>query len=299
MTARTVTPRLVLRYKPDDHSSIYASYTKGYKAGILDVGGGTGDRVNPEDINAFEVGYKYDDRALSAAISAFYYDYKDLQVSLFVDRGTGPSAAIINAAKSQIYGLEGQFSYRFGDHFSVNAGAAWTHARYKDFDNAPIYYRCDTVGPLPLTPQAPQPGQPSFDPPPGVPVACGPGQSYAVIPTPLNNVTMQRTPEFTGNIGARYETPIGEAGTLTLSGNLYYTSKFFFGPSGIQFPQKGYENLSLRAQWTDPSDRFTLAVFGENVTNARYRTQVLYNTFGISSVWNKPASWGIEAGFKF
>lgn len=288
-----VTPRVVLRYKPDDRSSIYGSFSKGYKAGILDVGGSTGDRVNPENVSAFEVGYKYDDRRLSAAISAFYYDYNDLQVSLYVNRGGAPSAAIINAAKSRIYGVEGQLSYKFDDHFSLNAGAGWTHARYRDFDNAPIYYRCDTLGPLSIPPA------PVNALPPGAPITCGLGNAYAVVPTPLNNVPMQRTPEFTGNIGARYETPIGEAGTLTLSGNLYYTSKFFFGPSGVQFPQKGYENLTLRAQWTDPSDRFTLAVFGENVTNARYRTQVLYNTFGISSVWNKPASWGIEAGFKF
>ena len=33
------TPRAVLRYKPDNESSVYASFTKGYKAAIIDVGG--------------------------------------------------------------------------------------------------------------------------------------------------------------------------------------------------------------------------------------------------------------------
>ena len=109
---------------------------------------------------------------------------------------------------------------------------------------------------------------------------------------------MQRTPSFTGNIGARYNTGLG-GGKLALSGNLYYTSKFFFSPSGTQFPQDGYALLSLRAQWTDPSDHFSLAVFGDNVTSSRYRTQVQYNNFAIGSVWSAPAAWGVELGAKF
>ena len=38
-------------------------------------------------------------------------------------------------------GVDGQVSYRFGD-LSLNAGGAWTHARYVDFPQAPIYQRC-------------------------------------------------------------------------------------------------------------------------------------------------------------
>jgi iron complex outermembrane recepter protein len=63
------TPRFVLRYKPGEDSSIYASYTKGYKAGILNVGGLSQLPVKPENINAFEVGYKYDDRVFSVDLS--------------------------------------------------------------------------------------------------------------------------------------------------------------------------------------------------------------------------------------
>ena len=109
---------------------------------------------------------------------------------------------------------------------------------------------------------------------------------------------MQRTPEFTGNIGARYKTDLG-GGRLALSGNLFYSSSFFFGPSGVQFPQKGFETLSLRAEWTDPSDRFTIAAYGDNVTNNRYKTQVQYASFGIGSNWSKPTTFGIELGAKF
>lgn len=267
------TPRLVLRYEPSERSSIYASYTQGYKAGILDVGGATGNPVNPEKVDALEVGYKYGSRGLSFEMAAFYYDYKDLQVSLY--RGNPPSAQIVNAASSEIYGVEGQARYDVTDRFQVNLGAAWTHARYKSFENAPIYMRCPTAA------------------------GCGGGASFFIqTGTTLRDVTMQRTPEFTGNVGARYLVGLA-GGELTLSGNLYYTSKFYFGPSGIQFPQKGYEVLSLRAQWDDPSERYFIALWGDNVTDSRYITQVQFNNFGIGSTWSSPVTYGVEFGVKF
>ncbi len=266
-----ITPRVVLRYKPSDISSIYASFSKGYKAAIIDVGGSCQNPpalkcndVQPEKINSYEIGYKYDDRRISLELSGYYYDYKNLQVSLFL----AGRANVINAASSKIYGLDGQVRFQVSRAFDINAGASWTHARYDRFENAPIYRRAASG---------------LFEVPSGI---------------TLTDVTMQRTPEFTGNIGGRYRTPVA-GGELALSGNLYYTSKFFFGPSGVQFPQKGYETLALRAQWTDPTDRYAIAVWGDNVTNSRYLTAVQYGTLGIGANWSKPTTYGVEASVKF
>ena len=287
MKRDTVTPRFVIRYKPTEDSSIYASFTKGYKAGMFDLGGGSVLKVRPEKITAYEVGYKFDNRTISLDVSGFYYDYKDLQVSLFQQA----RALIINAASSEIYGVEAQMRFNVSDHFQLNAGGAWVHARYTDFPGAPIYTPCLTT-PDPFTAPpvtgATVPGQ-----------GCAlTGTSFPIIPTDLKNVTMQRTPEFTANLGARYRTEVAE-GQLMLSANLQYSSKVFFGPSGIQFPQKAYENLSLRAQWTDPSDRFTVALWGDNVTNNRHLTTAAYGNAGIGSNWNKPVTYGLELGVEF
>lgn len=265
------TPRAVLRYEPTPSSSVYLSYTQGYKAGILDVGGATGNPVNPEEIDAYEIGYKYDSPRLTFETAAFYYDYQDLQVSLF----TNAQAQIINAAQSEIYGLEAQVRWYATENLRLNAGLAWTHARYEQFDNAPIYMRCPD------------------------PAGCGAGTSFFIASgITLSDVEMQRAPEWTGNIGASYIHDLA-GGEMMYSGNLYYTSDFLFGPSGIQFPQDDYTVLSLRAAWTDPSERYTIAVFGENVTDERYVTQVQYNNFGIGSTWNDPATWGVELAVRY
>ncbi len=277
-----VTPRIVIRYKPSDASSIYASFTRGYKAALIDAGGtcqnvtniptptnptGAGrtcNDVQPEKIDAYEVGFKYGDRKLSFDLSAFYYDYKNLQVSLFL----AGQANIINAAQSEIYGLDGSIRYELFNGFQLSAGGSWTHARYKNFNIAPIYRPDATTG------------------------------LFTVALTPLDNVTMQRVPEFTGNVGARYKTELG-GGAFVLSGNLYYTSEVHFGPSGVQFPQKAYEVASARAQWTDPTDKFTFAVWGDNLTNTRYLTAVQYNTIGLGANWSSPTTYGLEVGIKF
>jgi iron complex outermembrane recepter protein len=276
------TPRFVIRYKPTDDSSVYASYTRGYKAGILNVGGLSQQPVEPENIDAFELGYKFDDRAFSVELASFYYNYKNLQVSSFQNG----AAQIRNAASSEIYGLEGQFHYRVSHAVTLNAGATYTHARYKSFPNAPYYSYCDpAAGPASLLYCVPQ----AFG---------GLGVGSLVQSTAdASGMHMQRAPDFTGNLGASYAVGVAD-GQLTLSGNLYYTSSFYFDASQ-QFLQKGYEVLSLRAQWVDPSQRFTLAVFGDNVTDQRYRTQVLFNTLGIGSVWNTPMTWGASVGVKF
>ena len=277
-----VTPRFVIRYKPSADSSIYASFTKGYKAGILNVGGTSQQAIKPETINAFEAGYKFNNRTFSIDLSGFYYDYKNLQVSSF----QSGAAQIRNAASSEIYGAEAQARYQVAQDFSVYGGVAWTHARYKSFPNAPFYSYCDPAAAL------------------GTALGCvpqalggfGPGAIIQAI-TDASRFKMQRAPEFTANLGASYGFGLAQ-GKATLSGNLYYTSSFYFDPSQ-QFRQEDYAQLTLRAQWVDPSNHYTIAVYGDNVTDKRYRTQVLFTTLGTGSVWNAPASYGVSVGAKF
>ncbi|KHK93177.1 TonB-dependent receptor [Novosphingobium malaysiense] len=297
------TPRAVIRYKPDDQSSIYASYTKGYKAEIIDVGGScenpTGNLftgpfecnpIKPEKIDAYEVGYKFDNRVVSLDLSAFYYDYRNLQVSLYLQGG---QASIINAAKAKIYGIDGQLSVRVTERLRVTAAGAWTHARYTEFNHAPVFTTCNPAAAgLTLADYAPT----------GV---CGNGAAFYLQgtaigqePVTLRHTRMQRAPDFTGNAGIHYTADAG-GGTLQLSGIAAYSSKVYFGPSGSQFYQKAYATLALRAQWTDETDRFTVAVFGDNVTDKRYKTTVQSGGNGVGANWNEPATYGIEFGYRY
>jgi outer membrane receptor protein involved in Fe transport len=124
---REPTGRLVLDWKPDlsftDETMMYGSFGRGYKAGGSNPPGfvytyysnpvqasGLGDisatrpkTFAPEFVNAFEVGTKntlFDGR-LSANLAAFYYNYKDYQISEIVDR-----SAFNRNFDAEIWGLE-------------------------------------------------------------------------------------------------------------------------------------------------------------------------------------------------
>jgi iron complex outermembrane receptor protein len=271
------TPRVVLRYKPTDTSSVYASYSRGYKAGILNVGALSQVPVNPEINDAYEVGYKFSERQFSFDLAGYYDNYKNLQVSSY----NNGALAVTNAASAEIYGVEGQVRYRVDSHLDFDAGAAWTHARYTSFKNAPAESYCD--------PTVVAPSNPMF---------CSQGAG-GITQTAINasGFHMQRSPDFTASLGANYRFEM-LGGDTTLSGNFYYTSKFYFDPTQ-QSSQDAYGLLSLHAEWVDPSRRYTVAVYGDNVTGQRYRTQVLPNTTGFASVWAAPATWGVSVGAKF
>ena len=289
------TPRAVLRYKLTDDSNVYASYTEGYKAAILDVGGSCQDafdnfkcnNVQPEDVHAYEVGYKFDDHRIANAVSAFLYNYKNLQVSEFL---AAAQAYIINAAQSRIYGLEDDFHFNLNEHFQVNAGFAWTHARYLQFgsvlpngtvDGAPIYATC-----------------PGFGPTSPCGLTFNGNYAYVTKNTILSDVHMQHSPDLTATLGPRVSTGQTAFGEFAFSSNLYYTSRIYFSPSGTQFQQPAYTSVAVRAQW-NPSKNYYAAVYGDNVFNSRYRNQVQYNGFGIGAGWSAPAIWGVEFGAKF
>lgn len=265
-----LTPRFVVRHALNDHSSVYASFTRGYKAAVLNVGGFVSDKIDPETITSYEVGYKYAARGLSLDLSAYHYDYKDLQVASY----DNTKSIITNAADSRVNGVEGQISYEFSSNFEMSAGAAYLDAEYEKFPTSPSFVQCLDFA------------------------ACGP--AYGLFPTAVTDASgfrMQRSPEFTGNLAARYSLDLAR-GRLSLSGTLSYTSKFFFDTSEQSF-QDGYELLSLRAEWTDPSDRYSVAVFGDNVTDSEYRTMVSPAQIAFQSAWGAPATVGVSLRGRF
>ncbi|NKF22444.1 TonB-dependent receptor [Solimonas marina] len=272
------TPRVVLRYKPGERSSVYASYTQGYKAGILNVGGYSLQPIKPEKNNAYEIGYKYEQRGLAVDLASFLYDYKDLQVSSF-QAGT---AQITNAATARVYGAEAQLRYSVTHQLDVNAGATWTHARYRSFKGAPFYGYCD--------PAVSDPTAPTY---------CTSGQGSIVqVRSDASGDRLQRSPAFTANLGANYLIPTAASGAFTLSGNLYYSSDFYFDPSE-QFRQGAYSVLSLRAQWDDPSGRYSVALYGDNIGNEHYLSYINANTTSIQAIWASPITYGVSVSAHF
>ncbi|MFA7603030.1 MAG: TonB-dependent receptor [Novosphingobium sp.] len=268
-----LSPRVVLRYKPSEEASIYASYTKGFKSAIPDYRATSGrDYLEPEDVNAFEAGFKYGSGGLSFEGAAFYYDYKNLQNGYY----TAGETILSNAGKSKIRGVEGAVSYKVGG-FEISANATYLDAKYTSYPRAGFY-------------------TPNFIPDndgDGLPEFAGftPGNA------PANGKRVQHAPKFSGTISARYTADVG-GGKLVVGANLYHTSRIWFDASN-QFSQGAYDILSARLEWTDPSDRVTVAVYGDNLFDEKYLTQMQVGQAGVGTVWGEPATYGVSVRYRF
>jgi len=256
------TPRASIRYEIDPDSSVYLTYSEGFKSGQLTPNAFVTTALEPEKIKAVELGYRHVGPRIRFDTSAFYYDYSNLQLAFYVS-GTG---VYRNAATSKIYGAEAQISADIGEGFKANLGVAYTHSEYTDFLTAPRW----------------------------LPTGMG---TFAATTIDASGFQMQRAPEWTANLGLRYETEV-MGGTLAVGGNYYLTSKFPFD-TAEQFYESSYSILNLRMGWTAPNDLWEIAVFGTNVTDEKYRTQVLPGDFGIQQIYGKPASYGVSLSFKF
>lgn len=262
------TPRVALRFGVSDHSNVYASFGQGFMSGNYGYTTvGPQEPVDPEKITQYELGYKFARGGWSFDAAAFYSDYRDLQVFRFAD--DCGCFRIDNAEKAESYGAELRLLAPVTDRFTINTAVAYNRATYKDYVGAGL--TGDAVIP--------------------------PNYGFATAPTSFAGGAMIRAPEWTGNLGANYVIPTS-AGTVTLAGNYYYTSEIPMMPAN-ELSQDSYGLLSLSAQWRSASDKWSVTAFGNNVTDEEYLIFSAAGFLGNNRIWGPPASWGVQAEFRF
>jgi iron complex outermembrane receptor protein len=124
------TPKFGLQYRPNDDFQIFASYSKGFKSGNYNLGAVSAP-FRPEKLSAYEIGFKSDfaNRAVRLNVSAFYYDFKDLQVA----RITTQNVILENAASAEVYGVEAELTAAPTKNLKFDFNAAYTHSEYRGY----------------------------------------------------------------------------------------------------------------------------------------------------------------------
>lgn len=125
-----LTGRAVLDFKLTPDNLLYASYSRGYKSGginpplspIFSVP----ESFKPEQVDAFEIGSKnaFDNGKLQLNLTAFYYKYKDLQLSRIVAR-----TSVNDNVDADIYGLEVEGIVHPDPDWLINLGFSYLHTK--------------------------------------------------------------------------------------------------------------------------------------------------------------------------
>ena len=182
------TPKFGIQYQ-GDNALLYATVTNGFKSGGFNANA-VQPPFNEEKIWSYEVGAKTDwfDNRLIANFSAFYYDYKDLQVSQVIL--PNPVPIIANAGTAKVYGLEVDLIARPTDRLRLTASAAYLHTEYGNL----VLGNDEIVG--------------------------SPLQN-------VNGNQFARAPKLTLTGGFDYTAPIGDS-LLIFSGNANYRSRIYY-----------------------------------------------------------------------
>jgi iron complex outermembrane recepter protein len=263
ITFTSTTPRIGAQYDVSDDSNLYATFSKGFKVGGFNLAA-CNQRYRPEKLTAYEAGFKNRllDGSLILNLSAFYYDYTDLQLSQVV----GLTSLITNAAAAEVKGVEIEGLWRPESHWTVNGNVSLLSAKFKSFINV------DSLAPA-LGPQN---------------VA---GNYLSSAPKFSTNIGV-----------AYRSDPILADGRVTARLDVSSRSKIYFREfNGPLDRQKGYTILNAALIWDSPDETYRVRLFATNLTGEDYIVRMgSSDNFGSRFVsWGDPRQVGVELRANF
>jgi iron complex outermembrane recepter protein len=276
-----------LNYKPDDETLVYGKVSTGFKGGGFDSVGTFG----PETNTAYEAGLKKvfgDTKQHLFNLSAFYYDYTGLQVSVLLSSAEG--GRTFNAGAATIWGIETGTTFELTKSDHLNLSVNYLDAKLDKLDALYNVY-CVPIAQ-------------------GGVGACAGGNEAAI--GDLDPVTPGiQSPDFGGNrpgnapkwiaaLGYDHVFQLSSGNTLTFRADTTYKSSFFtqfYNYNDME--QKGYtqSNATLEYQ-TDKG--LSVSVFVRNIEDKRYLTNAYFLAAGPDDIWNfqfsNPRQYGVRVG---
>jgi iron complex outermembrane recepter protein len=236
-----LSPKLGLDYQLTEDAFIYASITKGFKAGGWDLGTYKQQApYDPEYVLSYELGAKTDwiDKRLRANLTLFYYDYKDMQQYTFLlNPITGLNESILrNATSADLYGGELELMARPVSNLTMGVSVAATFGEYASFKSQ------DLLG----------------------------------NPVNLEGNELVQKPEWSITAMASYVVPVKDYGYITLSGNYSWQDKFFSDALNTESLEvDARTTLNARIMFETEDGKWFLDVYGRNLTDERYYSTLL------------------------
>jgi outer membrane receptor protein involved in Fe transport len=289
----------VISYKANDDLLVYASYSRGYKAGgfnldrsalkvpLLPFGGQAGAQAlvgnlqfDPETVNAYEIGLKYSTGPFSLNIAGFRQEFKNFQLNTF--NGTVFLVQNVNGCSTSLGGGDRDQNRFPTATANYNPAAATTGScaagdvtygvlsQGVELEASLVPHRDIRVG-LGLT-YAETKYRDQL-----VGTASGAPLDQALRKLPGDNLS--NAPEIVATASFAWTPDIGSSG---LSGLVYFDTRLTddYNTGSDLFPQKEQDSFAIfnaRVGIRGPNERWSIEFWGQNVFNQNY-TQVAFNS---------------------
>lgn len=137
-----ISPKVSLQYQFAKGQNVYATATKGYKAGGFNSSFGTKEErtFKPEDSWNYELGTKlvFADGKIHTDLALFYIDWNNQQI--YQPLSTGKGSLLKNAGKSVSTGVEWSGNWQILPGLNLQGSYGYTHATFKKYINKGIDY---------------------------------------------------------------------------------------------------------------------------------------------------------------
>jgi iron complex outermembrane recepter protein len=271
-----------LDYKLAPHVLLYANASKGFKQGGFATVSATimsqDLPVSQESVLAFEGGFKATllDGLLQANGAGFYYDYTNKQLRTKIDPPLfGIQDAIRNVPKSSITGFEVELTARPAHGWSLGTAFTYLDAKIDNYTNF-LYANAS--------------GNP--------------------IITNFSGTRLPFTPKFQFGLNTNYEAPVSQRLVGFVGGDLSYRSSAvtiiggdqdppaLISPTSHVFNIPGYALVNAHIGIRSNDGRWSISIFGKNVFNKYYWSNVVSANDIIARFAGMPATYGLKLSLK-
>lgn len=238
-----ITYRINLDWDIDDNSMMYFSATTGYRGGGYNlVFFSATQTYNPEELIAYEIGYKGNllDNTLQINASTYLYDYSNIH-TFGAEPSTlgGTTTSVLEAPGAEVLGFEAEVLWLATDRLTIGGNLSHTPSEYTEQ--------------LQITddgdPRSPGSLIPSLE------------RTNGILGNQVLNVS-----ENKGSAWAAYQFPLAGDGNLELLLAASWIDESFNSQFETQFDRSpGYERFDFRATWTSPDEQWIVTGFVNNI----------------------------------
>jgi len=264
--------RIALDYNVNDDALVYVSYSRGFKSGSFPTLAANFhfqfDPVVQEELKALEAGFKWSlaDGAAQLNGAMFSYDYNDKQLLAKVVTAFGSLFTLANVPESEVSGFEVDLQWQPVDGLFIALTGSFLDTEIKEFTG----FTQDSAT--------------TFD---------------------LSGSKFPLTPESQWTALVNYEWPMGQALTAFVGGDVSYSDSFQTDYASSAAPLRdvyeidSYTLLGLRAGVRADDDAWNLMLWGRNVTDEFYASNVYKSVDSIIRTNGMTSTYGVTFSYNW